>query len=290
MTVAAVRPSAVGTCRVMGVVNVTPDSFSDGGRYDRTGAAVEHGLQLHAEGAAWVDVGGESHRPGAGRVPEDVETARVLPVVAALADRGVPVSVDTTRAPVARAALDRGAVVVNDVSGGLADPAMAGVLAGSGATWVLTTGAAPVATWTPARTTPTSSPRCGPTCSPWSTAGPPPASDPRQLVLDPGLGFAKTADHNWRLLSELDVLVATGLPVLVGTSRKRFLAGVVRDGDRRPATDRDGATAVTTVLAAQAGAWGVRVHDVEGSVQALRVLDAAAPPRQPPGRPLRHLP
>ncbi len=120
----------------------------------------------------------------------------------------------------------------------------------------------------------------------WTAAG----VDPRQLVLDPGLGFAKTADHNWRLLRELDVLVATGLPVLVGTSRKRFLAGVVRDGDRRPATDRDGATAVTTVLAAQAGAWGVRVHDVEGSVQALRVLDAAAPPRQPPGRPLRHLP
>ncbi|MCO7219726.1 dihydropteroate synthase [Klenkia sp. PcliD-1-E] len=290
MTAAAVRPSAVGTCRVMGVVNVTPDSFSDGGRYDRTGAAVEHGLVLHAEGAAWVDVGGESTRPGAGRVPEDVELARVLPVVAALAGQGVPVSVDTTRASVARAALDRGAVVVNDVSGGLADPAMAGVLAGSGATWVLTHGRGPShdmdtrAHYADVVAEVRSDLLA--LVDRWTGAG----VDPRQLVLDPGLGFAKTADHNWRLLRGLDVLVATGLPVLVGASRKRFLAGVVRDGERRPATDRDGATAVTTVLAAQAGAWGVRVHDVEGSVQALRVLDAARPPRQPLAPPLRHLP
>jgi dihydropteroate synthase len=260
----------------MGIVNVTPDSFSDGGRFDRTDAAVGHGVELLAQGANWVDVGGESTRPGAGRVPEPEERRRVLPVVAELVAHGAPVSVDTTRAGVAAAALELGAVVVNDVSGGQADPAMAAVLAGSGATWVLTHGRGPSIDMDTRA-------RYGDVVTEvrddllarvdrFTAAG----VDAAQLVLDPGLGFAKTAEHDWALLRRLDVLVATGLPVLVGSSRKRFLAGVVADGAHRPAADRDGATAVTTVLAAQAGARAVRVHDVAGSRGALAVLDAVS--------------
>jgi len=274
-------PRRVQGCAVMGVVNVTPDSFSDGGRYDRTAPAVAHGRELLEQGAAWVDVGGESTRPGAGRVPEQEELRRVLPVVAALAGAGAPVSVDTTRSSVARAAVAHGAAMVNDVSGGEADPRMAATVAELGVRWVLTHSRglsrdmAARASYRDvvAEVREELLRRVDRACAL--------GVDPAQLVLDPGLGLAKDAEHDWRLLGRLDVLVATGLPVLVGASRKRFLAGAVRAAEHRPAADRDGATAATTLLAAQAGAWGVRVHDVDGSMDVLRVLRATTAHRAP---------
>ncbi|WP_214401395.1 dihydropteroate synthase [Pseudonocardia lacus] len=259
----------------MGVVNVTPDSFSDGGLYATTAAAVRHGRQLWAAGADYVDVGGESTRPGAERVDPARELDRVLPVVAELAAGGVAVSVDTTRARVAARAVEAGAVLVNDVSGGRADPDMGAVVAAAGVGWVLTH----------AR---------GDSRDMYATAvyddvvGEVAAEllarvddalaagvDAARLVLDPGLGFAKRPAHNWTLLAHLDRLVDLGFPLLVGASRKGFLAAALPGGsDGHPPERRDAATLATTVLAARAGAWAVRVHDVASSVDAVRVVAA----------------
>ncbi|MBQ0825968.1 dihydropteroate synthase [Streptomyces sp. RG38] len=260
----------------MGVLNVTPDSFSDGGRYAATAPAVEHGLALWAAGADYVDVGGESTRPGAVRVDAATEARRVLPVVAELAAAGVRVSVDTTRAAVAEAAVGAGAALVNDVSGGLADPAMARVVAGAGVPWVIGhwrgasrdmyAGAvyddvvAEVRAELLAR----------------ADAAVAAGVDAGRLILDPCLGFAKLAGHDWELLARLDVLAALGPPVLLGASRKRFLASALTGGaGRSTARSRDAATLATTVLAARAGVWGVRVHDVAASADAVRVVSAA---------------
>jgi len=260
----------------MGVVNVTPDSFSDGGRWLDALAAVDHGERLAAEGADLVDVGGESTRPGAARVPVDEELRRVLPVVSALAGNGIDVSIDTMRAEVARRALDAGAVLVNDVSGGLADADMPKAVAGTGARYVAMhwrghsdvmqaraeygNVVAEVASELVARV------------GALVEAG----LDVRQIVLDPGLGFAKTAEHNWQILARLDELVALGRPLLVGSSRKRFLGTLLAPpgGDPVPTDQRDAATAATTVIAAAAGAWCVRVHDVRASADAVRVVAA----------------
>ena len=268
---------ALGRTRVMGVVNVTPDSFSDGGQHLETAAAVRHGLALLHDGADLVDVGGESTRPGAGRVPEDVERARVVPVVSALVREGAVVSVDTMRASVAAAALDAGAELVNDVSGGLADPAMLPLVVERGCPFVamhwrghssdMQTRAvyddvvADVVAELQAR-------RDAATAQ--GIAG-------DRLVLDPGLGFAKTAEHNWALLAGLDRLAPLG-PLLVGASRKGFLGALLAapDGTARPAAGRDDASAAVTVLAAQAGAWAVRVHAVRASADAVRVVAATA--------------
>ena len=265
-----------GRCVVMGILNVTPDSFSDGGRHDTVGAAVAHGLHLAAAGADYVDVGGESTRPGAGRVPPEEECRRVLPVIAELARRGVAVSVDTTRASVATAAIAAGAVLVNDVSGGLADPGMASVVAGAGVPWVLMH-------------------RRGDSRDMYALATyDDVVADVRRelcrrvdaalaagvaaerIVVDPGLGFAKQPEHDLALLAGLDRISDLGFPVLVGASRKRFLGALLAapDGTPRPPAGRDNATLATSVLAARAGAWGVRVHDVAGSVDALRVVAA----------------
>ena len=267
-----------GTCvQVMGVVNVTDDSFSDGGLFLDPDRAVEHGLTLAADGAAIVDVGGESTRPGATRVDPLVETARVLPVVKELAGQGITVSIDTTRAEVARAALENGAKIVNDVSGGRADPNMAGLLADAKVPWVLMH-------W---RSVGAARPHEVPTYR--DVVGEVRAEllasvdaavlagvDPAKLIIDPGLGFAKTAQHNWALLRALPEFVETGIPVLVGASRKRFLGALLADsgGVLRSPDGRETATAVISALAGMSGAWGVRVHDVRGSVDALKVLDA----------------
>lgn len=261
----------------MGVLNVTADSFSDGGRYLDTDRAVRHGLGLAAAGAAIIDVGGESTRPGASRVDPAVEIARVTPVVAALADAGLVVSIDTMRAEVARAALQAGAGWVNDVSGGRADPAMAPLLAETGAGWVLMH-------WRPlSADDPHRVPRYRDVVAEVRTellsavddavaAG----VDPAKLVIDPGLGFAKTGQHNWALLQALPELVATGVPVLIGASRKKFLGDLLADsaGVARLPDGRETATAVVSALAALHGVWGVRVHDVAASVDAVRVVDA----------------
>ena len=267
-----VAPARAGRALVMGVVNVTPDSFSDGGRWITTDLAVAHGRQLIAQGADLLDVGGESTRPGARRVDPAEEQERVLPVIRELAGSGVVVSVDTIHAATAAAAIEAGAVIVNDVSGGLADPAMAGVLAAAGVVYI---------------------------CQHWR-------GDPRtmdgltdyggdvlagveaelrarldhladagladeQVVIDPGLGFAKTHEQSWRLLAATARLREDlRRPVLIGASRKRFLALALPDDVAADPLARDAATAATTALAAAAGAWAVRVHEVPASRDAVR--------------------
>jgi dihydropteroate synthase len=263
--------------QVVGVLNVTDDSFSDGGRYLDADSAVAHGLAMVAEGAGIVDVGGESTRPGAARVDPRVEASRVVPVVKDLAAQGITVSIDTMHADVARAALQSGAQIVNDVSGGRADPAMAPLLAEAGVPWVLMH-------W---RSVSSDQPHQAPhyrdvvaevrtellaSVDDAVAAG----VDPSKLVIDPGLGFAKTGQDNWALLQALPELVATGVPVLLGASRKRFLGTLLAgpDGSPRPPDGRETATAVISALAALHGAWGVRVHDVRASVDALKVVGA----------------
>lgn len=262
---------------VMGVVNVTADSFSDGGRYLDVDRAVARGLDLVADGADLVDVGGESTRPGADRVDPAVETARVVPVIRALVAEGVAVSVDTMRASVAAAAVEAGASWINDVSGGLADAAMSRTVADAGAGWMLMHWAA-TPDWTHRPGSPAAleygnivdDVRTGLLRQVDAAVAAGVHED--RIVLDPGLGFAKNADHNWALLRGLGRLVDTGFPVLVGASRKRFLGTLLaRGGEPRPPTERDVATAAISVLAATAGAWGVRVHDVRGTVDALAV-------------------
>jgi len=260
-------------CVVMGVLNVTPDSFSDGGRYTSTEAAVGRGLAMWAAGADYVDVGGESTRPGAERVEAEHELHRVLPVVAALAAAGVAVSIDTTRAAVAEAALTAGAVLINDVSGGLADPAMGPLVASARVPWVLTHSRGTSRDMYAAAEYHDVVRDVGAELLGRVDAAVAVGVDPERLVLDPGLGFAKRPEHNWTLLAQFHRLVALGFPVLLGASRKRFLADAL-PGEPRPADGRDAATLATTVLAARAGAWGVRVHDVTESADAVRTVAA----------------
>ncbi|AHH93740.1 dihydropteroate synthase [Kutzneria viridogrisea] len=260
----------------MGVLNVTPDSFSDGGRYLDQADAVRHGLALWRRGADLVDVGGESTRPGADRVAAEVEVARVVPVIRELAAQGVPVSVDTTRARVADAALDAGATVINDVSGGLADPDMAKVVAASGAPWILMhwRGHSKDMTALAEYTDVVAEVRAE--LSARVDAALAAGVEAEALVLDPGLGFAKRAEHDWALLHALPELLGMGLPLLVGASRKRFLGALLAspEGTPRPPDGREDATAAISTLAAAAGAWGVRVHDVDRSLDAVAVVAA----------------
>jgi dihydropteroate synthase len=263
--------------RVMGVVNVTDDSFSDGGHYLDAERAVERGLALAADGAAIIDVGGESTRPGAVRIDPRVETTRVVPVIKALAAQGITVSIDTMHTSVAKAALESGAQIVNDVSGGRADPNMAGLIVEAGVSWVLMH-------WRPlSADCPHEVPHYRDVVAEVRAellAGVDDAVaagvDPAKLIIDPGLGFAKAGQHNWELLHALPELVCAGIPVLVGASRKRFLGGLLAapDGAVRPPGGRETATAVVSALAALHGVWGVRVHDVRASVDALKVVDA----------------
>ncbi|MDP9391724.1 MAG: dihydropteroate synthase [Actinomycetota bacterium] len=263
-------------CVVMGVLNVTPDSFSDGGCFADTDPAVAHGLQMHAAGADFVDVGGESTRPGADRVDAAEECRRVLPVIRELSAAGVRISVDTTRAEVAESAIAAGASLVNDVSGGLADARMAELVADAGVPWVLMH-------WRGHSREMYAAARYGDVVTEVCAELTARVEDvvaagvaPEQLVLDPGIGFAKNADHNWALLGGLDRLIGLGLPVLLGTSRKSFLGRLLAgaDGAVRPAEERDAASLATAVLAAEAGVWGVRVHDAAASVDAVRTVEA----------------
>jgi dihydropteroate synthase len=266
----------------MGVLNVTPDSFSDGGCFADRDSAVAHGLAMAAGGADYVDVGGESTRPGADRVDAAEERRRVVPVVRELTAAGVRVSVDTTRTGVAEAALEAGAVLVNDISGGLADDGMAALVADAGVPWVLMhwrghsreMHAHAVYADVVAEVCAELSARVDAALSAGVEAA--------QLVLDPGLGFAKQAAHNWALLAALPRVVSLGLPVLVGASRKSFLGRLLAgpDGALRPAPERDAASLATTVLAAEAGAWGVRVHDAAGSADAVRTVAAVQRARE----------
>ncbi|WP_449064250.1 dihydropteroate synthase [Planomonospora algeriensis] len=260
----------------MGVVNVTPDSFSDGGRWFDRSAAVRHGLELVEQGADIVDVGGESTRPGAARVSLEEELARVEPVIRELTRQGVAVSVDTMRAEVARAAVDAGAKLVNDVSGGLADPEMPRVVAASGVAYV-------VMHWRGHSHTMQSRAVYGDVVTEVcdelvkrvaSVLAEGVAEE--QIVLDPGLGFSKNPEHNWALVAATERLAGLGRPLLIGASRKRFLGRLLAgpDGAPRPFGDSDAATLAVTALAARAGAWCVRVHDVRPNADAVRVVAA----------------
>jgi dihydropteroate synthase len=270
-------PASQG-CLVMGVVNVTPDSFSDGGAWLDPDKAIAHGVELASQGGDIIDVGGESTRPGAQRVPVDDELRRVLPVVEGLVSSGVYVSIDTMRAEVARQALAAGARMVNDVSGGRADPDMASVVAAAGVPYV-------VMHWRGH-----SSDMYGPAVysdvvaevrgelgrrvAAVTAAG----VQPEQVILDPGLGFAKRPEHNWKLLAHLDAIArqpgyADPFPVLVAASRKGFLGRLLAGSDGRPRSfaRSDDATIALTALAVAAGAWCVRVHAVPGNVDAVQV-------------------
>lgn len=252
--------------QLMAILNVTPDSFSDGGRFSSVEEAIAEGIALRDAGADIVDVGGESTRPGAERVSPEVEQERVLPVVRGLVDAGVAVSVDTMNASTAAAAVDAGASIINDVSGGTADPDMYRVVASTTATYVAMHGRGPSDTAAQyddvvAEVRAELKTRL----AEMIVFG----IDPARVILDPGLGFAKDAEHNWQLLGRLDELATLGHRILVGASRKRFLA----PWGAEPA-ERDDATAVVSALAAQAGAWGVRVHDVVSTRRALEIEGA----------------
>jgi dihydropteroate synthase len=258
---------------VMGVVNVTPDSFSDGGRYSDIGAAVRHAEQMVADGADVIDVGGESTRPGADRVAAEEEVRRVLPVITELAARGIVVSIDTYRAAVAELAIAAGAQLVNDVSGGLGDPDMARVVRDSRCPWILMHWRGHSATMATlahyADVVADVRSELLARVDDATSAG----VDADQLILDPGIGFAKTAAHNWALLGNIGVFTGLGLPVLVATSRKSFLGLLLSsaDGRPRPVEDREAATTALTTFAALNGAWGVRVHEVRPNVDAALV-------------------
>jgi dihydropteroate synthase len=265
----------VGRCLVMAVVNTTPDSFSDGGLLPNAESGVEHGLRLAAAGADLIDVGGESTRPGADRVDEAEEARRVLPVVAGLAEQGLFVSVDTMRASIARAAVDAGARMVNDVSGGLADPAMVETVAALQVPYV-------VMHWRAHSKQMQERAVYGDVvaevCAELgervaeAIAG---GVRPDRIVVDPGLGFSKQPQHSWALLRGLDRLVAMGHPVLVGASRKGFLGALLADSDGSRAVDeREDATTAVTAIAADRGAWAVRVHAARASADAVRVAAA----------------
>lgn len=266
----------VGRAVVMGVINMTPDSFSEVGRFTDPRHAIEYGIALRSAGADIVDVGGESTRPGAIRVSAAQEVDRVLPVVAGLAAAGIPVSIDTMRARVAAEAVSAGAWVVNDVSGGLADDQMLATVAGLDVPVILMHWrshsermddftqyddvVAQVCVHLAGR----------------RDAALAAGIDRRRIILDPGLGFAKLAWHNWALLHDLSALLALGQPVLVAASRKRFLGALLAaaQGGPRPVEGRTAATDAVSALAAANGAWGVRVHDVAGTLDAVKVAGA----------------
>ncbi len=265
-----------GRCVVMGVVNVTPDSFSDGGRFLDPAAAIAYAGALRAEGADIIDVGGESTRPGAQRVSADEESSRVVPVIEWLVDAGIPVSIDTMRASVAEAAVTAGAGLVNDVSGGLADPSMLTTVAALDVPVVLMH-------WREHSDRMDDFTQYGDVVAEVCLhlghrrdEAVATGVRPEQIVLDPGLGFAKLSWHNWALLHDLGALAALGQPILVAASRKRFLGAVLADPDGNPrAVDqRADATDAISALAAANGAWGVRVHQVRGTLDAVKVAQA----------------
>jgi dihydropteroate synthase len=269
-------PNRADRICVVGVLNVTPDSFSDGGRFTALDDALAHGLAMRAAGADLIDVGGESTRPGAQRVDAAEETRRVLPVLRELAAAGVPCSVDTYRAGVAEAALEAGAVVVNDVSGGLGDPAMPAVVAAAGCPWILMHWRGHSATMQQLATYDDVVKDVRAELLARVDAALAAVVAESRLVIDPGLGFAKTAAHNWALLAGLHSLVELRLPVLVAASRKSFLGALLADADGtpRPLDRREDANTAITAHCAAAGVWGVRVHEVQPAVDAALAVAA----------------
>src|SRR5918993_1866969 len=267
-----------GRTLVIGVVNVTPDSFSDGGLWFESRDAIDHGHELLNEGADIVDVGGESTRPGADRPTVEEELRRVLPVVSELAATGAVISIDTMRPEVAAQSVARGAAMVNDVSGGRADPAMLHLVAELQVPYVCmhwrghSAGMQNMAHYTDVVVEVIAELRQQVAAA--LSAG----IAAERLIIDPGLGFAKTGEHNWQLLQRMQELEVLELPILAGVSRKAFLGTLLADaeGRPRPALDRDVATTALTTLLATAGIWGVRVHSVRANRDAIAVVHRLA--------------
>ncbi|KTS11439.1 dihydropteroate synthase [Microbacterium testaceum] len=257
---------------IMAIVNVTPDSFSDGGRYLDPDAAIAHARSLRAQGADLLDIGGESTRPGAERVAPRVEQQRVLPVVEALASEGAVVSIDTMNASTARAAVAAGARIVNDVSGGLADPDMLDAVAETDAEIALGHWRGPSTDMYARADYVDVGREVADELAERVAAARAAGIAPDRIVVDPGIGFGKRGIQNWNVLRAIPAIAALGSRVLIGTSRKRFLAEVL--GDDADLARRDLATAVTSALAARSGAWAVRVHDVPTTRDALAVARA----------------
>jgi dihydropteroate synthase len=258
--------------RIMGILNVTPDSFSDGGSWQNVDEAVEHAVELHKQGADIIDVGGESTRPGADRVSPEEEQQRVLPVVRELSSRGIRVSVDTMNSTTARAAAEAGASIINDVSGGLADEEMYRVISSLEVDYI-------VSHWRGHSKDMNDLARYNDVVGDVRTELQQRVAeliiwgvDENRIIIDPGLGFAKQGQQNWQLLGRLDRLESLGFPIMIGASRKGFVGELL--SDEQEMTERDPATAVVSALAAQSGAWGVRVHDVESTKAALAVWSA----------------
>jgi dihydropteroate synthase len=259
---------------VIGVVNVTPDSFSDGGQHASKQAAIQHGLSLAADGADIVDVGGESTRPGADRVTTDEELTRVIPVVQGLVEAGVVVSVDTMRAAVATQAIAAGAQLINDVSGGQADGSMLATIAGASVPFVMmhwrghSDRMAQLTQYLDV-----TSDVCAELQAQLESAVFAGVASQR-IVLDPGIGFAKTPDQNWPLLAQIAKLQELGHPILVGASRKRFIGELLADENGPRAVDlRESATTAITTIMAQHQVWAVRVHDVSAARDAIAVVE-----------------
>ncbi|MBQ1443314.1 MAG: dihydropteroate synthase [Renibacterium sp.] len=267
---------------VFGILNVTPDSFSDGGSYNSLDTAIAHGLRMFYAGADVIDIGGESTRPGADEVDPATEQERIMPVIEAMVKAGALVSVDTRHAETAAKALDAGAAIINDISGMSVTPEMVALVAERKAPYVLMHRRGDAKTMDSliryANLVDDVVAELGAALQAFYSAG----VQPEQLIVDPGLGFSKTADQNWELLANLEQLGKLGHRVLVGTSRKRFLGSLLSTAGKAAApTERDHATIATTAIAAGKGAWGIRVHDVVGNLHAAkvaaRVRAAAAP-------------
>ena len=262
---------------VMGVLNVTPDSFSDGGRFNDPTIATNHALQMIQDGADIIDIGGESTRPGSERISIQEELDRVLPVISALAGSGAAISIDTMRAEVARAAVDAGACMVNDVSGGKSDPEMLGYVATLNTPYILMHWRGPsnimntLTDYDDVVADVTSE------ISQQVEAAVVAGISRDRIAVDPGIGFAKTVDQNWPILKHLDVLESLGLPILMGASRKKFLGELLaKEGVARDSDERDSATTAISTLMAVRGLWAVRVHDVKSSSDAVAVVDRIA--------------
>ena len=262
---------------VMGVLNVTPDSFSDGGRFDDTEIAISHALQMIEDGADIIDIGGESTRPGSDRISVQEELDRVLPVIAGLVNSGVAISIDTMRAEVARAAIEAGACIINDVSGGKSDPEMLSYVSTLTVPYILMHWRGPsniMNTLTDYNDVVADVTREVSNQVDVAVAA---GIARERIAIDPGIGFAKTVDQNWPILKHLEVLEGLGLPILMGASRKKFLGELLaKDGVARDSDERESATTAISTLMAARGIWAVRVHEVKASRDAIAVVDRIA--------------
>ena len=262
---------------VMGVLNVTPDSFSDGGRFNDPTIATNHALQMVQDGADIIDIGGESTRPGSDRITVKEELDRVLPVISALANSGVAISIDTMRAEVASAAIAAGACMINDVSGGKSDPEMLSYVATLNVPYILMhwRGQSNIMnTLTDYNDVVADVTREVSNQVDVAVAA---GIARERIAIDPGIGFAKTVDQNWPILKHLEVLEGLGLPILMGASRKKFLGELLaKDGVARDSDERESATTAISTLMAARGIWAVRVHEVKASSDAIAVVDRIA--------------